>query len=77
MRTSARTALALGRSLSDLQAEMGEVVEGIGTTIAASTIARKHGLDAPICDAMNSVLFDGVLAKDAITDLMNRKSREE
>jgi glycerol-3-phosphate dehydrogenase (NAD(P)+) len=69
--------LALGRNLDEIQKEMGEVAEGVGTTSAAAGLVRQLKLDAPICEAVNSVLFEGVPVKTAMMNVMGRPAREE
>lgn len=64
--------LALGKKREEIESEMGEVVEGVGTTLAAKKLSEKYRLDAPICDAVYSVLFSGVSVEGVLARLMKR-----
>jgi glycerol-3-phosphate dehydrogenase (NAD(P)+) len=70
-------ALASGRTPKEIQDELGEVAEGIGTTAAASVLAARFKLEAPITHAVNGVLLGSVSLKDAISQLMSRHASEE
>lgn len=70
-------ALAQGRALADVLAELHEVAEGVETTAGAWTLARRHGVDMPITEAMHRVLHEGVPLTDAIRWLLEREAREE
>lgn len=69
--------LASGRTLNEIQLELGEVAEGIGTTAAAVQLADRFKLEAPICHAVNGVLASTVTLRDAINYLMSRSPSEE
>lgn len=69
--------LALGRTLDEIQRDLGEVAEGIGTTSAAVALAAQLQIEAPICNAVNDVLQGTAGVKEAIFGLMTRAISEE
>lgn len=70
-------ALAHGEKLDAIQAAMGEVVEGVGTTTAASALAKKFEVKAPICEAMHAILFEHAPARNVVTALMSVQAGDE
>ena len=56
-------ALARGASLSAAQAEMGQVTEGVTTTVAALQLARRYSVEMPITALMHRVLFEGLAGR--------------
>jgi len=50
--------LAKGRSLSEISASMPHVAEGVATAAAAHQLARNQGLDLPIINLINGILFE-------------------
>lgn len=69
--------LGKGRTLEQITAELNEVAEGINTARAVKKIADRAGLEMPITNEVNSVLYDGKSARDAVAELMSRPLREE
>jgi glycerol-3-phosphate dehydrogenase (NAD(P)+) len=69
--------LGKGRSLAEITQELNEVAEGINTARAVKQLADRAGLEMPIVNEVNAVLYDGKTARDAVTELMNRPLREE
>lgn len=69
--------LGKGRSLDEIVAELSEVAEGIKTARAVKKLADRAGLEMPITNEVNSVLYDGKSARDAVAELMSRPLREE
>lgn len=57
--------------------ENTRTVEGIHTAKAVLKRARDLGIEMPICEMMNKVLFDGTSIKAAIEELMSRPYKEE
>lgn len=70
-------AIGRGESLDQVLARMEQVAEGVWTTRAARELARRHGIDMPITEAVHAVLFGGHAPLDAVTDLMLRPPRAE
>jgi glycerol-3-phosphate dehydrogenase (NAD(P)+) len=69
--------LGKGKPLAEITAEMNEVAEGINTARAVKKIADRAGLEMPITNEVNAVLYDGKPARDAVAELMSRPLREE
>lgn len=69
--------LAQGRTLDDILAALGHVAEGVRCARAVLAIARSHGVDVPITEAVCSVLFDGVAPRAAVDALLRRDARAE
>lgn len=69
--------LGKGRTLEQIIAELSEVAEGINTARAVKKLADRAGLEMPITNEVNAVLYDGKPARDAVAELMSRPLREE
>jgi glycerol-3-phosphate dehydrogenase (NAD(P)+) len=69
--------LGKGRTLAEITAELSEVAEGINTARAVKKLADRAGLEMPITNEVNAVLYDGKSARDAVSELMSRPLREE
>src|SRR5215207_4284617 len=69
--------LGRGKTLEEIIAEMNEVAEGINTARAVKKLADRAGLEMPITNEVNAVLYDGKPARDAVAELMSRPLREE
>jgi glycerol-3-phosphate dehydrogenase (NAD(P)+) len=70
-------ALAQGKPLDIIVAELGHVAEGVPCAKAVRELARKLGVDMPITNAVAGVLFDGVEASKMAAQLMARDPRNE
>jgi glycerol-3-phosphate dehydrogenase (NAD(P)+) len=70
-------ALGQGKKMPDILAEMRQVAEGVKTTKVAKELATKLGCEAPIIDAMNAIIYEGVPVREAITMLLSRPARSE
>ena len=69
--------LAQGKTLEAVRAEIGATVEGADTAAAAFALARKHGVEMPIVEETNAILFQNKSPKDAVTALMLRERKHE
>jgi len=69
--------LGKGRTLDEITAGLSEVAEGINTARAVKKLADRAGLEMPITNEVNAVLYDGKPARDAVAELMSRPLREE
>lgn len=69
--------LGKGRTLNEITDGMNEVAEGIRTARAVKQLADRAGLEMPITNEVNAVLYDGKSARDAVAELMSRPLREE
>lgn len=66
-----------GEKLKDILGSMSMVAEGVPTTKAVHSLAKKHELDMPITEQVYRVLFNGKSPLRAVSDLMLRPSRME
>jgi glycerol-3-phosphate dehydrogenase (NAD(P)+) len=66
-----------GQNVSDAQAQMRGVVEGIATCASVVELAKKYSIEIPITDAVYQILFGGKSVRDAICDLMSRRLKAE
>ena len=69
--------LAQGRSLDDILSHMVMVAEGIDTARGALVLAQRLGVEMPIVELMNDVLFDAVSPAEAGERLMARELSHE
>lgn len=69
--------LGKGKSLDEITAALHEVAEGIKTARAVKQLADRAGLEMPITNEVNAVLYDGKPAREAVAELMSRPLREE
>jgi glycerol-3-phosphate dehydrogenase (NAD(P)+) len=70
-------ALAEGKPLDTIIAELGHVAEGVPCAKAVRELAVRLGVDMPITNAVAGVLFDGDSAKDMVGRLLARDPRNE
>ncbi|MCE2459000.1 MAG: NAD(P)-dependent glycerol-3-phosphate dehydrogenase [Dehalococcoidia bacterium] len=71
------TQIASGKTLEQVRSDMDSVAEGVDTTRAALDLAESLGVEMPIAQATNSVLFGGVSVPQAVQNLMGREPRAE
>lgn len=69
--------IAAGRSLDDILGSMVMVAEGVRTTKSAVELSRRHGIEMPIAEQMDLVLFAGKSPREAIGELMMRDPKPE
>lgn len=69
--------LGRGESVRTILDSTVSVVEGVPTTKAVTELAREHGVEMPITNAVHAVLFDGLDPMDAIWSLMQREANVE
>lgn len=69
--------LGKGRALSDALKDRETVAEGVTTAQSARALAAREGVEMPIVDTVNEVLFEGRPARTAISALMTRELRAE
>jgi glycerol-3-phosphate dehydrogenase (NAD(P)+) len=70
-------ALAQGKPLDTIIAELGHVAEGVPCAKAVRELAAKRGVDMPITNAVAGVLFDGDTASAMVGKLLARDPRNE
>ncbi|MEJ4112267.1 NAD(P)H-dependent glycerol-3-phosphate dehydrogenase [Corynebacterium kroppenstedtii] len=70
--------LSQGMSLKEAQeACHGQVAEGVNACRAIQSLARDHGVDVPIANAVVSVCFDNATVEESIMNLMERDTKPE
>ena len=70
-------ALGRGEALEDILAKRQSVTEGVATAPALVELAQRHGVDMPICDAVNAILSGAISLDDAIEALLSRPFKLE
>jgi glycerol-3-phosphate dehydrogenase (NAD(P)+) len=66
-----------GKTLEEVLRDKETVAEGVVTAQSARELAAREGVEMPIVDAVNRVLFEGQSARSAIAALMSRELRAE
>ena len=66
-----------GMTKDEAMEKVAMVVEGVYSAKAANKLAEKYNIEMPIVNVVNSVLFDGLSAKDAVYELMTRSKKDE
>jgi glycerol-3-phosphate dehydrogenase (NAD(P)+) len=69
--------LARGSTLAEALERMGETAEGAATTPAALRLARRLGVEMPIAEGLNAILYEGVSPQAAIAALLERDPKAE
>ncbi|MEY3202169.1 MAG: hypothetical protein RIR70_1719 [Pseudomonadota bacterium] len=69
--------LSQGKPLEDILRDLGHVAEGVSTTREAARLASRYGVDMPITQAMDGILFHGLSAQDAVNVLLTREPTVE
>ena len=70
-------ALGSGRGLEPALAELHMVAEGVRTTRAACALAEEAGVEMPIAQQMQAVLYGGKPPREAVEELMLRTLKRE
>lgn len=66
-----------GRKLQSILDEMHMVAEGVKTTASAWALAQREGIEMPITQQVNRILFEDADPLQATIDLMTRKLKIE
>ena len=69
--------LGKGERLKDILEGMKMVAEGVETTVSTLELARRYGVQMPIAEEVNRVLFEDKDPRQAVEDLMLRDVKEE
>lgn len=69
--------LGHGEKLDDITASSPMVAEGVKTARSAQGLARREGVELPITEEINKVLYRGKDPLTALKTLMNRAPKEE
>ncbi len=70
-------ALGEGRSLADVLGARNSVAEGVWTAQSVGALARRLGVEMPICGAVERILHEGADIEAEIEGLLSRPFREE
>ena len=70
-------AIAAGRTISEIQADSGMVVEGVRATDAAWKLAQAKGVAMPITATLYQVLYENLSPHAAVMELMTRGRKHE
>lgn len=70
-------ALAQGRRLDSIVAELGHVAEGVHTAQTALELAQANGVVVPITEAVCRLLGGELTARQALDGLLRRQPRDE
>lgn len=70
-------ALGQGQRLEDIMASRNSVTEGVATAPAVVALANRHGVEMPICEAVNRVVSGQSSVDAAIEDLLSRPFTSE
>jgi glycerol-3-phosphate dehydrogenase (NAD(P)+) len=66
-----------GKTLDEIQAELGQVAEGVLNARSVRALARKVEVEMPISEVVYRVLYEGISARQAVTELMMREKKSE
>ncbi|NGX27896.1 MAG: Glycerol-3-phosphate dehydrogenase [NAD(P)+] [Candidatus Anoxychlamydiales bacterium] len=69
--------IAKGYNMEDAKAEIGMVVEGVYSCIAALELAKRFNIQVPITESVYAVLYENLSAKNVVKLLMQREIKEE
>jgi len=65
-------AIASGKPIDQTIAEIGQVVEGYYAARAVYSVAKKQGVDMPICEHVYRVLYEGMALPDVVESMLRR-----
>jgi glycerol-3-phosphate dehydrogenase (NAD(P)+) len=69
--------LAKGEALEDIISNLGHVAEGVTTAPEVLRLAERHGVDMPITQAVNRILYEHVSPRQAVEELLHRNQKAE
>ncbi|HRK65390.1 MAG TPA: glycerol-3-phosphate dehydrogenase, partial [Terricaulis sp.] len=61
----------------DVLGERRSVAEGVESAPAVVALARKHGVEMPICEAVEAIIAERVSIDEAIKQLLSRPFKSE
>ena len=70
-------ALGEGKDLDAAIAEIGQAVEGAKTSQSIHMLAKRAGVEMPICENVHKVLYAGLLPEEAVKQLLGRELKSE
>jgi glycerol-3-phosphate dehydrogenase (NAD(P)+) len=69
--------LATGKSVKQVATDIGQVVEGVYAAEAVHVLAKKLGVEMPICEQIYRILYEDQAARTAVEALMGRSLKHE
>jgi glycerol-3-phosphate dehydrogenase (NAD(P)+) len=69
--------LARGEGVEAALACTSSVVEGVPTAHALALLGREKGLEIPICEAVEAMVFRGLAPREALAQLLRREASTE
>ncbi|HEX2667357.1 MAG TPA: NAD(P)H-dependent glycerol-3-phosphate dehydrogenase [Gammaproteobacteria bacterium] len=69
--------LASGKSREQVQKDIGQVVEGFYAAEAVHVLAKRLGVEMPICEQIYRILYEGQDPRTAVEALMGRALKSE
>ncbi len=69
--------LAAGRKLDEIQAELGQVAEGVRNARSSRDLANRLGVEMPITETVYRIINEGLEPREAVTQLMMRETKAE
>jgi glycerol-3-phosphate dehydrogenase (NAD(P)+) len=74
---SVGVALAEGKSLAQILAELGHVAEGVNSAAIALKLAKVYGVNLPITEAVCALLFENAEPRQIVKLLLSRETKAE
>ena len=69
--------LAAGKTLPQILDELGHVAEGVSTAREVARLAAQLGIEMPITEAVDGVLYRQLAAAEAVATLLSRDPKPE
>ncbi len=69
--------LGKGETWAQISAGFKQAVEGTVTARSAVSLARRHGIEMPICEEVHAILYEGKDARAALKSLLSRPFKPE
>ncbi len=69
--------LGQGKKLEDIEAELGQVAEGVYTAKSAYDLGRRENVSMPITDEIYAMLYEDKPVANALWDLTHRVRKQE
>ena len=69
--------LAAGKTVEEMQEEIGQVVEGVKAAKAVHEVAEKLGIEMPIVNVVYRILYEDLSPREAVSALMKRQLKPE
>ncbi len=66
-----------GMTTEEAMKEVNQVVEGVNCAKAAAALGKKYGVNLPIVEEINDVLFHGESVRDSLMELLRRNPTDE